>query len=86
MIASQNSVKNKSISPAESGCAKRPGKRDRKANGIVARTVRIAATSAGMYADCNYNIVLVEQSIRTSTSVLTHESGRENIDGIGDKS
>jgi hypothetical protein len=48
MMASQNSAKNRSIDPVERGRVDRPGKRDRKAKGIVARMVRIAAISAGM--------------------------------------
>lgn len=52
-MASQNSAKNKSTDPVEKRCEERTGKRETKANGIVARMVRIAATSAGMYADCN---------------------------------
>ena len=59
-MASQNSAKNRSIEPAERRCEDRPGRRDKKARGIVARMVRMAATSAGMYADCNYDILSID--------------------------
>lgn len=84
-MASQNSAKNKSTDPAERRCEDRPGRRDRKAKGIVAKMVRIAATSAGMYADCNYSVSLVGIFI-SSFQIFTHESGLVNIDCIGRKS
>lgn len=65
-MASQNSAKNKSIDPVKRRCEDRSGKRDKKAKGTVARMVRIAANSAGMYADCNYNDSSVDAFIRSN--------------------